>query len=47
MWIILFELKTYQFFSNSSASQLSMAAVFDIELFHGAGIRGKGGGYSN
>ena len=38
-----YRIKKYQLFSNSSVSQLSMAAYCDAELFHGTGMRGKGG----
>ena len=37
------ELKTYQFFCNSSVSQLYMTVVCEVELFHGVIMRAKGG----
>lgn len=39
----ILELKTYQIFCNSSVSQLSLAIVWDVQLFHGAVLQGKGG----
>ena len=36
-------LKNINFFLTVLTVQLSMAAYYDAELFHGTGMRGKGG----